>query len=316
MPTQSPTGARRHRLRTAQPGLFARLVDDAAVFPPGNAPLDRAVRGHRVHRTAWYAALVGPLLVPASAAGDLLAVLGADPAVEHGAGDAAPVLEVVLIARPGTDTAVVVQALDVLAPAPSVAVVGVEAGWTPGWRDLDVGGLPLALEVPRGREQEEPLDDIALAHSDGADVQAKFRTGATAAWAWPDEFELADFLRAVADRDLPFKLTGGLHHAVRADHGAGADGPGGAAGTAAPEPQHGLLNVLLATAAARDGAEPDELAGLLGRRDPEGLADTVRGIDAATATGLRAGLTAYGCCGVTDPVTDLTALHLIEEPNP
>jgi hypothetical protein len=48
------------------PALFDGLVDDAAVFPPGNAPLDRALIGHRRHREAWYAGLVGPLVVPAS----------------------------------------------------------------------------------------------------------------------------------------------------------------------------------------------------------------------------------------------------------
>ena len=41
------------------------LVDDAAVFPPGNAALPDAVAAHREHRAAWYADLVGPLLVPA-----------------------------------------------------------------------------------------------------------------------------------------------------------------------------------------------------------------------------------------------------------
>ena len=48
------------------PALFARLVDDAAVFPPGNAPLPEAVTAHLTHRTAWYASLVGPLMVPTS----------------------------------------------------------------------------------------------------------------------------------------------------------------------------------------------------------------------------------------------------------
>ena len=57
--------------RPAEPALFAGLVDDAAVFPPGNAPLADAVRRHREHRTSRYAACVGPLLVPASAATDL-----------------------------------------------------------------------------------------------------------------------------------------------------------------------------------------------------------------------------------------------------
>jgi len=49
----------------AERALFEGLVDDAAVFPPGNAPLAEALRLHREHRGSGYAAFVGPLLVPA-----------------------------------------------------------------------------------------------------------------------------------------------------------------------------------------------------------------------------------------------------------
>ena len=58
-------------------------------------------------------------------------------------------------------------------------------------------------------------------------------------------------------RGLPFKLTGGLHHAVRGDQAA--------------QPMHGLLNVLLATHEALDGAETRELARELARHDTEVL---------------------------------------------
>ena len=54
--------------RTPFAPLFDRLVDDAAVFPPGLAPLDVAVREHLDRREGAYAAHIGPLLVPASAA--------------------------------------------------------------------------------------------------------------------------------------------------------------------------------------------------------------------------------------------------------
>ena len=53
-------------MSTQVPALLRGLVDDAAVFPPGSAPLPEAVAAHRDHRTAWYADMVGPLLVPAS----------------------------------------------------------------------------------------------------------------------------------------------------------------------------------------------------------------------------------------------------------
>ena len=45
------------------PEHFAQLFDDAALFPPGNAPLDRAVADHRDHRAGELSDLIGPFVV-------------------------------------------------------------------------------------------------------------------------------------------------------------------------------------------------------------------------------------------------------------
>jgi hypothetical protein len=272
----------------AEPALFAALVDDAAVFPPGNAPLPEAVRLHRIHRKAWYAACVGPLLTPASAAAELSDL----------AGDGEP-LRVGVVGRPGTPTAEVRAAVDRLETAPGVEPVAVELGWTPDWRDTAWGGLKVSLEVPRGAEQEKALADIAADASDSVPLQAKFRTGATPDWPWPDEAELATFLRTAIDHDLGFKLTGGLHHAVRGTH----DG----------EEQHGVLNLLVAVRWALNGEDVDELVPLLAERDPAVLVPQVTRMSAADAAIVRAFLTSYGCCDVTDPVGELADLGLVEE---
>jgi hypothetical protein len=224
-------------------------------------------------------------------------------------------LRVGLIARPGTPLHTVTDALHLLREHPQVEVSAVEVGWTPEWRDLDLGVLEqepaLVLEVPRGPDQARALDDIAEAGASGTaasgSVLAKFRTGATPAWAWPDEEELAAFLHAATTRRVSFKLTGGLHHAVRGTYGVQGKGAEKA------EEQHGLLNVLCAVAGAVDGLNPESLAHSLAERDPEPLAREVAALTAADAERVRALFTAYGCCGVTDPVTELSELNLIEE---
>jgi hypothetical protein len=273
--------------RPAEAALFAALVDDAAVYPPGNAPLREAVRLHRLHRASPYAAMVGPLLVPTASATEVIA-LAAD----------GPTLRVAAVARPGTAVAEVEAALAAMRRSGDLEVAGVELAWTRDWRDADLAGVPTTLEVPRGPAQLDAIVDIAKDASDSVALQAKFRTGATPTWVWPDEAELASFIRTTIDHDLGFKLTGGLHHALRGEY--------------AGEAQHGLLNVIAAVRWALNGEDLDELVPLLAERDPAVLLPQITRMSAADAAIVRAFFTAYGCCGVTDPIRELAALGLIE----
>jgi hypothetical protein len=180
-----------------------------------------------------------------------------------------------------------------------VEVAGVEVGWSPGWELALDWQLPVSVEVPRGTQQAKALRDVA-AHAGGREgVQAKFRTGATATTDVPAPHELAGFVRACIDADLGFKLTGGLHHAVTGTH----DG----------EQQFGFLNVLHAVRWALNGAEVDELEPLLAEQDPEPVLEAVSRMSIADASITRAFFTAYGCCGVMDPIGELSTLGLIEE---
>src|SRR5689334_5520808 len=50
---------------TALTALFDGLLDDAAMFPPEDAPLADAVVGHAAHRLAWYSDLVASFVCAA-----------------------------------------------------------------------------------------------------------------------------------------------------------------------------------------------------------------------------------------------------------
>jgi len=277
--------------RTPFAPLFDRLVDDAAVFPPGLSPLDVAVREHLDRRTGPYAAHIGPLLVPATSAGELADLAVADPRTSE-----LP-LEVGLVVRPGAPVQPLVDALDALRDHDRVLVTAAELGWSDEWRRVLDADVPVVVEVGLGDDQTRGLDDVAAAVDDERDVAVKFRTGATPTWAWPDEQSLGGFLDAVVLHGLSFKLTGGLHHAVR--------------GSDAGQPVHGVLNVLIATHEALHGAEADELAGALARHDTEVLVTALSSLNAVEAQRVRASFTSYGCCGVLDPLTELEALGLI-----
>ena len=271
--------------------LFAGLIDDAAVFPPGLAPLDVAVREHLDRRTSPYAACIGPLLVPAAAAAELKTLAAGDPRTSE------EPLRVGLIVRPGSPVDPLREAVELLHDDPLVEVTALELGWAPGWQSVLDLGLSVAVEVGVGGAQQEALDDIAAAVDDGADVIAKFRTGETPAWAWPDEAGLAGFLDAVVLHGLPFKLTGGLHHAVR--------------GTYEEEPMHGVLNVLLATHEALNGSEAPELAEVLTQDNAEVLVERVTRLTPEEVEQTRASFSAYGCCVVLEPIEELVALGLL-----
>lgn len=271
--------------------LFDHLVDDAAVFPPGDASLDTAVAEHLTRREGPDAAHLGPLLVRGSDAAALARLSGADDRTGERP------LEVGLVVRPGSPVALVTEAARSLRDDPRVRVAAVELGWSADWRAALELDLPLAVEVGRDPDQAAALDDIAAAVDENGSVVAKFRTGATLEWAWPNEAALAEFVDATILRGLSFKLTGGLHHAVRDDHESG--------------PMHGLLNVILATHEALGGSEADELAEVLGQRDAEALTDRVSRLTAVEAARVRGSFTAFGCCGVLDPLSELEALGLL-----
>src|SRR4051794_1560029 len=94
--------------RTPFAPLFDRLVDDAAVFPPGLAPLDVAVREHLDRREGRYAAHIGPLLVPATAAAELAGLAARDDRA------VAEPLAVSLVVRPGAPLEPLLDAVDLL----------------------------------------------------------------------------------------------------------------------------------------------------------------------------------------------------------
>ena len=291
-------------MSSTTPVLLRGLVDDAAVFPPAALPLPEAVRGHRRHRAASYAWCTGPLLVPAAGVAELLAVL--EEQGSDGAADAhtASALDVVLVARPGAEPTLLTAGIDALHDEPRVRVVGAELAWHEGWRELGLDDLAVALEVPRGDDHDVALADIRAAVHEGLRVVAKLRTGPTPTWPWPHEAEVADFLVRTSTLEVPFRLTGGLHHAVRGTYAVDD----------VPEENHGLLNVLLATSAALSGAGREEVAWLLALRDGTALAELVAAWPDATAARVREAFTAYGCCTVTDPLGELADLGLLDSP--
>jgi hypothetical protein len=280
---------------SAIPPEYTALVDDAAIFPPGNAPLEEAVRAHREHLAAPYADLVGPFVVDDRRLPDLARLVAAadEPlrvtvVVTGGAGAVEPAYR--WATSPGLDPAgleVALRDLDDLAGSARRTVAAQASLGT----DVPTYVEPPLVPGPPSPGWLAALDEVA-----GADLRLKLRTGGVTADAFPSEETVATAIDAALDRELPFKCTAGLHHAVR--HRAPDTG----------FDHHGFLNVLLATRAALDG---DDVAAALAEQAPRVVVDRLREAGGDALVRARRWFTSFGCCGVRDPYDDLVALSLV-----
>jgi hypothetical protein len=223
---------------------FDDFFDDAATFPPGNAPLGAAVAAHLARRSQPDGRYAGPFVCRASAIPELAALLGDDR----------------------TD----------------VSVVGVPDGPLPEGLTLlavevvDVGQRPdvpddvtVFVERPWGASYDVPEGTVLKLRCGGAYV--------------PTVDELAGAIRHCVDSAHPFKLTAGLHHAIRT------------------RGEHGFLNVMAAVTAAASGKDP---AAAL-------AADHVEALDLDHLERTRTVFRSIGTCSIDEPLADLRALGLV-----
>lgn len=283
------------------PAWLTGLVDDAAIFPPGNLPLDRAVAEHRAHRASEYAGLVGGFVVSDVRLPDLLDVLD-----ERDEDDEDVALAITLVVTGGAGA--IEPAVRWATRAPVVRLASLdcalrdEADLTHNARRVcaaldaleeELADVTVSVEPPRvvgrpGHGWLGAVDELAL-----RELPLKFRTGGVTADAFPAPDELAASIGAALDRELPFKCTAGLHHAVRQ-----------------PDPDtgivhHGFLNVLAATRACLDGGDT---VAALGETDP---AAVVAALDPETSLRTRQWFTGFGSCSILEPHDDLVDLGLL-----
>jgi hypothetical protein len=256
--------------------------------------MGRAVAEHRRHRMAPYASLLGRFLVPASRLSQLQADLADNDQLPVGVvmdTGAAGVAEAV--AGVYEDRRLHLAAVEI--PLSPEADQGEEAH-----RALrELGRLPAGVaafvELPRVRGWRDALSLVAARRRG-----AKLRTGGWVAEAFPTDLELALFIHACVEEGVPFKLTAGLHHAVRyVDADTGFE-------------HHGFLNALVATCRAVLGASVSQVADVVATRDPAALLDQLGGMGDQVVEAARRHFVAFGSGSVIEPVDDLIKLGLLE----
>jgi hypothetical protein len=293
-------------LDSTVPTWLTGLVDDAAIFPPGNVPLDRAVAEHRAHLTSEYAALVGGFVVSDVKLPDLLDVLDEEDDDQE--------LAINLVVTGGAGA--IEPAVRWATRSPLLRLTALECAL----RDEDdlarnaqrvcaaldtvaeeLGDADVYVEPPRLEGDPSPgwlgaLDEVAA-----RDLRLKFRTGGTTAEAFPTAAELAASIDAGLDRELAFKCTAGLHHAVRhRDEATGFE-------------HHGFLNVLVATRLLLDG-DRDAAWTAFNQHDPGITVMELLAYSIEDLTSTRRWFTSFGSCSILEPHDDLVELGLIGSP--
>ncbi len=279
---------------------FAGLFDDAALFPPGNAPMAQAVSGHLGLEQSPLGLLVGPFVCLDTRTPELVGEIRRESRLSP--------LPVSAVVSGGPFS--VEAVFSDLAEEPDIGLVALEVPLGPG--DGAPGraaaaaaclaelppGVAGYVEVPRGDELEAVLDVLAEHR-----VRAKLRTGGPSPLSFPADGEVAAFIHGCTARDLAFKCTAGLHAGVR--HAV----PVGEAGGVME--QQGFLNIILATSASLAGAGRAEITAVLAEQDEALVAKAVAGLGPQQVEGARGFFRSFGTCSVSEPVADLVRLGLL-----
>jgi len=269
------------------------IVDDAAIFPPGDLPLPEAVAAHVVRREEWYADLVGPLVVKDVDVPKVDAPVAVSVVLTGGAGAVAGAAK--LCERSPTSLSALEVALadpDDLPGNARRVTAAVDAALAEGLLEDDVA---IYVELPQVAATGSWLAAADVVAE--SELRLKFRTGGLTADAFPSAPALSGWIDAALDRETPFKCTAGLHHAVRHTGDTGFE-------------HHGFLNVLVATRLLFDGAPVDEAVATLEERDAGRLVAQAGELDLA---GARRWFTSVGSCSVAEPLADLVALGLLDD---
>jgi hypothetical protein len=284
----------RHGTRSGHGALFGQLFDDAAIFPPGNAPMETALTRHLAWRSSPERDFVGQFICASPQWVELVSCLPTDASI--------PVSVTVPAGVGAVESAVRAAEED-----PRTSLVSVE--------------VPVAFEDSLGEvlkvlDAVLPRDTVGFVELPWAAVNGvscdllarsrhrlKVRTGGTAAESFPSEELLARMIWRTVRSGLAFKLTAGLHHAVRhRDAVTGFE-------------HHGFLNVIAATAAAREAADVPSIQSVLATQDPGRVADLVRRLDGEAARAVRRQFLSFGTCSIEEPLEDLRNLGLLNEPS-
>ncbi|MEJ7616574.1 MAG: hypothetical protein WKF30_06310 [Pyrinomonadaceae bacterium] len=294
--------------------LLSSLIDYAGLFPPAGLDMESAVRRYGAHLSGPDKWILGRFIVSASRLEEFEQT--AASLLPRKASETVWRLSALVGPDLNTDVGQVLafNKRHNKTGEPGAAVIDSLECKTTGAEEIRFirDSLPASCavycEIPIDSDPGELVRAVAEAK-----IRAKVRTGGTSAESFPSTFELARFIKACADWEVPFKATAGLHHPIRATHALTDEQ------TSASAVMHGFLNVFLAAAFARSGRQIDEVVEMLEEKRIEEIYLTGDGVkwrkhkldngqlrDARERFALS-----FGSCSFDEPMADLHALGLL-----
>jgi hypothetical protein len=289
--------------RESTTALLAGVIDYAGLFPPAGLSMSAAAAEYHAALTSAGAWMLGRFVTPAARLFELAEARAALPLispwpisaiVRDGSND-----DLAAIAAFNAAAARHLARVDTIEAKPQ-SLAGVD------WLAAPAGdGIEVYVEVAPGPDVDQWLARVAA-----RGLRAKVRTGGLTADAFPAPTALAAFIAAAVRLRVPFKATAGLHHAVRGAYRLTYDDG------AQHAPMYGYLNMLLATAAVRDGRPVAVAETILQQTDTSALVFADQAVSwgaehfplSSMRDTRQHHLVSFGSCSFREPVAEFDAL--------
>jgi hypothetical protein len=302
--------------------LLTGLIDYAGLFPPASLDMTSAVTEYRAQLAGDQSFILGRFIVPASRLDELEKAIGTLPGESTASlsltdrarnrwqvsviADREPVQVAVMIAdfnsRQQNSSSLIAATCD----AVEVQVKSADAITVA--LDTFPDSVELFLEIPLDSGSPELIECLR-----GTRAAAKIRTGGVVPGAIPPASEVVRFIRACWERDVPFKATAGLHHAIRGAY------PLTYESDAPTATLFGYLNIFLAAAFLAGGADEDDVVSILEETDASAFDFDDKGVTwrghTLTAEDIgnvrRDVAISFGSCSFSEPVGEAKAIGLL-----
>jgi len=227
--------------------LLTGLIDYAGLYPPAGLDMHSALRNYMSYARGKHAPALGRFLVD----------MNRLPELRQAAGDSMRGLRLSIIAAPETASESLQRLLDDGIPIDAIEIKTDRPAEVERISKRIPAGLTAYFEVPAGFPNSELFRAIL-----DAGARIKLRMGGLSTEAFPSTQVIANMLKALAGRRIPFKATAGLHHLIRSRHPLTHE-PGSPVGT-----MHGFINLVCAAALLHFGGEAIDAKKVLDEEDP------------------------------------------------